>query len=221
MRWFSCKRFCGNTVVWMLNNKIFFFCQPLTKGYEFEFRIYLPKRHDFAIYGIGEFDWTHPLSVAFKFKRSRAKVSIALFGWKIAVRLGQTVVDEYDAHRDIYFPYGELVDNEWKAYQDKAMTIPENYVEPQPEEYKEFYSLKYLKIYNEDYRNCPFGRVVEFALPFQHYLKLAFNKPFEYWEWLGFNVDIDFSKGLGILGKLTLFKFDFITELSKKGAKNV
>lgn len=221
MRWFSCKRFCGNTVVWLLNNRIFFFCQPFPKGYEFEFRIYLPKRHDFAIYGIGEFEWKHPLSVAFKFKRSRAKISIALFGWKIAVRLGQTVVDEYDAHRDIYFPYGELVDNEWKAYQDKAMTIPENYVEPRPKEYKEFYASKYLKIFNEDYRNCPFGRVVEFVFPFQHYLKFAFNKPFEYWEWLGFKLDIDFSKGLGLFGKITLFKFDFITELSKKGAKNV
>ncbi len=221
MRWIRYSKICDTTVIWLLNNRVFFFCQPFPKGYEFEFKIHFSRWYDFAIYGNGEFEWKHTLSVSFKFKRSRAKISISLFGWEVCIRLGQTVVDEYDSHRDIYFPYGELVDNEWKAYQDKAMTIPENYVEPQPEEYKEFCASKWLKIYNEDYLNCSFGRVVEFALPFQHYLKLSFNKPFEYWEWLGFKFDIDFSKGLGLFGKLMLCKFDFITELAKKGAKNV
>lgn len=221
MKWLKNKSRCGHIVLWLLNNRIFFFYQPFRRGYEFELRFYITKRHEIAFYGYGNFNLKRPFEAAFKFKRTRVKLSIALFGWEVSFRVGEVVCDEYDAHRDIYFPYGELVDNEWKAYQDKAMTIPESYVKPQPEEYKEFYSLKWLKIFNEDYLNCSFGRVVEFALPFQHYLKLSFNKPFEYWEWLGFKFDIDFSKGLGLFGKLTLCKLDFITELARKGAKNV
>ena len=221
MKWLKNKSRCGHIVLWLLNNRIFFFYQPFHWGYEFELRFYITKRHEIAFYGYGDFNWKRPIEAAFKFKRTRIKLSIALFGWEISFRMGEVVCDEYDAHRDIYFPYGELVDGDWQAYQDEEMTIPENYVKPQPEEYKEFYSLKWLKIFNEDYLNCSFGRVFEFALPFQHYLKLAFNKPFEYWEWLGFKLDIDFSKGLGLFGKLTLCKFDFITELAKKGAKNV
>lgn len=220
MKWLKNKSRCGHIVLWLLNNRIFFFFQPFRRGYEFELRFYITKRHEIAFYGYGDFNLKRPIEVAFKFKRTRAKLSIALFGWEISFRVGEVVCDEYDAHRDIYFPYGELVDGDWQAYQDKEMTIPENYVKPQSEEYKDFYISKSLKIYNKDYRNCRFGRVIEFALPFQHYLKIDIQKPFEYWEWLGFRVVSDVSKGLDLLGKLTLCKFDFTARFTHKGGKN-
>lgn len=215
MKWIKNKSRCGHIVLWLLNNRIFFFYQPFHWGYEFELRFYITKRHEVAFYGYGDFNLKRPFEAAFKFKRTRAKLSVALFGWEISFRVGEVVCDEYDAHRDIYFPYGELVDGDWQAYQDEEMTIPENYVKPQPEEYKDFYISKFLKIYNKDYRNCRFGRIIEFALPFQHYLKIDFQKPFEYWEWLGFIVDIDFTQGFGIFTKLMLCKLDFILRLGK------
>ena len=222
MKWLKNKSFCGHIVLWLLNNRIFFFYQPLHRGYEFELRFYITERYEVALYGYGDFNWRHPFSAACKFKRTRLKLSLALFGWEVSFRIGEVVCDEYDAHRDIYFPYGELVNpTEWHAYLDKEMTIPENYVEPQPIEHKEFYSSKYLKIYNEDYRNCPFGRVIKISLPFHYCIRFYFEKPFEYWEWLGFRVVSDFSKGLDLLGKLTLFKFDFTARFTHKGGKNV
>lgn len=222
MRWYKYSRIGKQIVLWLLNNRIFFFYQPFEKGYEFELRFYITKRHEIALYGYGDFEWKHPFSAAVKFKRTRAKASIALFGWEVSFRVGEVVCDEYDAHRDLYFPYGELVDGDWHAYQDKAMTIPENYVKPQPQRKKNFYKSKRIKIYNKDYLNCPLGRVVKIALPFQHYLKFDFQKPFEYWEWLGFIFDIDFSKGFDVFGRIMLCKLDFIAEIaSKKEGKNV
>jgi len=221
MRWLKYSRLGSQIVLWLFNNRILFFYQPFEKGYEFELRFYITKRHEIAFYGYGDFDWKHPFSVAFKFKRTRVKLSIALFGWEVSFRVGEVVCDEYDAHRDLYFPYGELVDGNWHAYQDKEMTIPENYVEPQPKKLKCYYKSKLVKIYNKDYRNCRFGRVIETALPFRHYLKFDFQKPFEYREWLGFIFDIDFSKGLDLFGKLMFCKYDFIAEIApKKGGKN-
>ncbi len=80
--------------------------------------------------------------------------------------------------------------------------------------------MKWLKIYNEDYLNNPCGRVIKISLPFNYNIRLYFEKPFEYWEWLGLKVASDLSKGFDMLGKLTLFKFDFTARLSKKGGKN-
>lgn len=221
MKWLKINRFCGQIIIWALNNRIFFFYQPFHWGYEFELRFYITKRHEIAFYGYADFNWKHPFSAAFKFKRTRAKLSIALFGWEVSFRIGEVVCDEYDAHRDIYFPYGELVgETEWKAYQDEKMTIPENYVKPQPKRFKSFYHSKWLKIYNEDYLNNPCGRVIKISLPFHYNIRLYFEKPFEYWEWFGLKIASDLSKGFDLLGKLTLFKFDFTARLSKKGGKN-
>lgn len=221
MKWIKNKSRCGHIVLWLLNNRIFFFYQPFRRGYEFELRFYITKRHEVAFYGYGDFNWKRPIEVAFKFKRTRVKLSIVLFGWEVSFRMGEVVCDEYDAHRDIYFPYGELIDSEWHAYQDKEMTIPENYVKPQPKRFKMFYTSKLLKIYNEDYLNNPCGRAIKIYLPFHYFIRFYFEKPFEYWEWLGLRVVSDFSKGFDMLGKLTLFKFDFTARLSKKGEKNV
>lgn len=41
--------------------------------------------------------------------------------------------------------------------------------------YKEFYFSKFIKIYNNNYLNKPYGRTIELVLPFNHYLKLGFN----------------------------------------------
>jgi len=220
MKWLKNKSRCGYIVLWLLNNRIFFFFQPFHWGYEFELRFYITKRHEIAFYGYGDFKLKRPIEVAFKFKKTRAKLSITLFGWEISFRVGEVVCDEYDAHRDIYFPYGELVDNEWQAYQNKEMTIPENYVKPLPQRFKMFYSSKWLKIFNEDYLNNPCGRAIKISLPFHYCIRFYFEKPFEYWEWLGFRVIADFSKGLDMLGKLTLFKFDFTTRFTHKGKRN-
>ena len=57
--------------------------------------------------------------------------------------------------------------------------------------------------------------MIEFALPFQHYFKIDFQKPFEFWEWLGFAIDIDFTKGFGIFTKLMLCKLTLILRLGK------
>ena len=109
MKWYKCSRISKQIAVWALNNRIFFFYQPLDKGYEFELRFYITKRHEIAFYGYGNFNLKRPFEAAFKFKRTRVKLSIALFGWEVSFRTGEVVCDEYDAHRDIYFPYGELV----------------------------------------------------------------------------------------------------------------
>lgn len=46
--------------------------------------------------------------------------------------------------------------------------------------YKEFYFSKFIKIYNNNYLNKPYGRTIEFALPFNHYIKLTFNRQHYY-----------------------------------------
>ena len=221
MKRLKINRFCGQIIIWALNNRIFFFYQPFDKGYEFELRFYITERHEIAFYGYGDFNWKRPFSAAFKFKRTRLKLSIALFGWEVSFRTGEVVCDEYDTHRDIYFAYGELVSKyEWKAYLDKEMTIPENYIKPQPKRLKMFYLSKWLKIYNEDYLNDPYGRVIKISLPFRYNIRFYFEKPFEYWEWLRFAVDVNFIKGLDLLGKLTLCKFDLMARFTHKGGKN-
>lgn len=80
MKWIKNKGFCGHIVLWLLNNRIFFFYRPFDKGYEFELRFYITKRHEIAFYGYGEFDLKRLFSAAFKFKRTRLKLSLALFG---------------------------------------------------------------------------------------------------------------------------------------------
>lgn len=110
MQWCIYNKLNKTITLWLLNRHIFFFFQPLYKGYAFETKIYFHPRYNLAIYGIGEFNWKHLLSIAFKFKRPQIKASVIMCGCAVSVRLGQTVVDEYDAHRDIQTQYAKLAE---------------------------------------------------------------------------------------------------------------
>jgi len=189
-----------------LFNFIKFSWQKIENYIEYQFRIYLGKIYVFEINGDGIFNPRNFFCFEAKVKRTRAKISFILLGLYNSIRIGHIVTDHYDSHSDRYY-YWEYDENKDISYEYTDETKQQKYifVEPYQRVYKDFYISKFIKIYTKDWLNCLYGRAIELALPFFHYLKIDFKKPFYNREWLGFRSVINFEHGL--LFKVTLMFF--------------
>lgn len=166
---------------------------------EYECRFYIGKNYVFEINGVGKFNLKNFFSIEAKVKRTRVKASFVFLGYHNLIRIGHIVRDFYDSHADKYYYWDDEKD---KCYTDEDGQNEYSFTESRDEVYKEFFNSKLMKIYNKDWLNCFYGRALEFALPFFHYLKVDFKKPFYNREWLGFRFILDFENGL--LFKITL-----------------
>ena len=165
-----------------------------------ELTIKLGKFRAMTFEVFGRFGFLFPFDCGFCLKRTRFEISLTLLSITFRFRIGHIDSnDNYDAHLDKYY--------------DQELTKPVVFSEPKEKIYKEYFSSKWLKIYNEDWLNCPYRRTIDFTLPFQHHLKIDFQKPFVLWEWLGFN--IDFKGLLNFSIDLMLFKHNLSITLGK------
>ena len=191
-----------------LFNKIITLELSKTVDYRCDLILKLGKFRSLEFRIIGDFDIKEVIDWGFFIKHSRVLISFMLFGIKFSIRLGHTgCYDNYDLHLDRY--YDNIKKDGYKtiAYYDKELTKPVVFSQPRRQKYKEYFTSKWVKIFNEDWLNCPYGRAIEFALPFLYYLELVFYKPFDYKrEWFGFNIKLNFKYVFYFTSDLMLFK---------------
>lgn len=156
----------------------------------------------------GKFDIKQVIDWGFFIRCSRILISFMLFGITFSIRLGHIgSYDNYDLHLDKYYDYIKQDGYKTIAYYDKELTKPVVFSKPRRQKYKEYFTSKLVKIFNEDWLNCPYGRAIEFALPFLYYIELVFHKPFDYHrEWFGFNIRLSFKYVFYFTTDLMLFK---------------
>lgn len=178
-----------------------------------------------------------PLHFTVKLRRTRFSIELAILGTTLNIVLGHMegteiykakqisynceettcLLDFYDSHTDKYYEYSHWYqDKGIVIYTDKSQTKEVQYSHSRAVKYKEFYLSKGLKIYNEDWLNCLWGRTIEVALPHLYYLTTTFEKPFWHRDLLGFEVKLNFKYTFTFLTKLTFLH----NELSVCAAKN-
>lgn len=203
--------------LWLFKRHLYLYIQYDNFWFEYKFALYFGKDYVFETYGEASFNIKQFFSVMAKLKRTRIKFTIVLLGLIINVRLGHIhYLEEYDEHTDKYY-YGEYnkETNKFEVYKDEKLTEPYIFSEPRKEVYKEFYSTKWMRIYNKNWLNCLYGRTLEFALPYLYYLKIGFKRPFDEWNWLGFTFDINFENKFLTILSFMLFKHELKIIISK------